>query len=391
MNEGTQGYRTVFHVSLAILTVCFCVSAGQGRAQTVIKGPYPQNVTKTSVKILFETDQPTAGRVVYGAGTMFTGEAKGPKTTMHEIKINGLKPATEYKFLLPGLKGRANRYADDGINKTGGSFKTAVEGNEPFTFLFYGDTRTHEKDHFRVVSAARKFDYDFGIISGDLVETGDVEEQWQTFFDVEHELMRRTPLYAVVGNHDDDDDAELLLKYFANPVDSSGNEAYYSFVYGNSLFVVIDHHVHETELMTGKQSGWLQQTLAAYADDKKIKNRFVLVHVPPFCSKPGRPGSAKMYKKLGLFLETGVDLLMGGHNHHYERGLAENGVVYLTCGGGGAPLYDTLGPRRVKDPPHDVLVGLKSFCFVKFDVNENGFKFTAYNEKGDVIDKYEKK
>ena len=35
----------------------------------------------------------------------------------------------------------------------------------------------------------------------------------------------------------------------------------------------------------------------------------------------------------------GVDLVLNGHDHFYERSIDDNGVMYVIAGGGGAPLY----------------------------------------------------
>lgn len=52
-------------------------------------------------------------------------------------------------------------------------------------------------------------------------------------------------------------------------------------------------------------------------------------------------GAFVRLKYVPLFEQYGVDLVIGGHSHIYQRG-SRNGVHYLVVGGGGAaPLEDT--------------------------------------------------
>jgi MYXO-CTERM domain-containing protein len=67
--------------------------------------------------------------------------------------------------------------------------------------------------------------------------------------------------------------------------------------------------------------------------------KFVVVHHSPWASGP-HGGNAKLLdgRVPELLAAHGVDLLLGGHDHIYERGAAQE--KYLVSGGGGAKLYE---------------------------------------------------
>jgi 3',5'-cyclic AMP phosphodiesterase CpdA len=299
----------------------------------------------------------------------------------------------KYFYKIPSSNTRENRFADGKANSTEGWFKTPPEKSEKFSFIVYGDTRTDREPedelqaHSRVVRQIRKHPADFGVIVGDLTEQGDLERQWQDFFDVEHDLMRFLPVYAVVGNHDEAKRAALLIRYFGHPTKSSGSEYYYSFIHGNSLFIVLDHHVHEAELLKGKQKDWLKKTLSENSPRRKpaIKHRFVFVHVPPFTVMDKRDASPVLKDYLGMFRKNGVEMIISGHDHHYAFGELPSGLTFMICGAAGAPLYDLADEKILAKKPFKILAAKKSYCFVKFDVDGEKYSFTAYDDKGEII------
>jgi hypothetical protein len=178
-----------------------------------------------------------------------------------------------------------------------------------------------------------------------MVSSGEEEDDWQRFFEIEYELIRNVPIFAAIGNHEEHDgDADLYLKYFAPPQQSSGREEFYAFTYGNTRFIVMDTHVKT--ILGGpdfEQGGWLDEELGA--DDPAIEHKFIVLHHGPYSSKPGRSGNLGVNVFwMDKFLDAGVDMVLSGHDHYYERGEDQRGMRYAIVGGGGAPLYDTDGP-----------------------------------------------
>ncbi|RLC63773.1 MAG: hypothetical protein DRI01_04610 [Chloroflexi bacterium] len=133
-------------------------------AQTgvITRGPYLQNVTPTSIMIVWETDQPTDSVVNYGLTTEYGSITSNVTfTTRHVITLEGLNPYTTYHYLVGNSTD--NLSADS-------TLKTAASANQTsFSFAVYGDCRTRIAEHQSVVDSIISVNPDFCINTGDLV------------------------------------------------------------------------------------------------------------------------------------------------------------------------------------------------------------------------------
>lgn len=97
------------------------------------------------------------------------------------------------------------------------TFKTAPISN-PFNFVAFGDTRTDSAAHQMVVNAIIDHHPDFALNVGDLVGNGTYITMWNTFFNIEKDLMKNTPYMPIVGNHEHPEDNACKFYYlFALP------------------------------------------------------------------------------------------------------------------------------------------------------------------------------
>jgi 3',5'-cyclic AMP phosphodiesterase CpdA len=246
------------------------------------------------------------------------------------VVVDGLRPATRYTYEVKV-----------GNLVEAGELATAPEEGSPapFTFVVYGDTRSQVAPHRRVIERIRAEVPDFLLGTGDLVDEGGKENQWQQFFDIEHELLRDNCLYPAVGNHDRQGrgrTADSWRTYFAVPENSPDPERYYAFTYGNSRFLVLDSNMHSFALTD--QTAWLERQLQAARQSPDIRHVFVVMHHPPFSISLHGGHRDLRERWTPLYEKYGVDAVFSGHDHVYGR--AENGGVrYFVSGGGGAPLY----------------------------------------------------
>ena len=104
---------------------------------------------------------------------------------------------------------------------------------------------------------------------------------------------------------------------------------YYSRRVGDvGLFLLDSNRIGEGQL------GWLNRALARSAAPWKV----VAFHHPPY-SCGGYLGVRSVRRLLvPVFERHDVDLVLSGHDHHYQR-FRRRGVTYVVHGGGGAPLY----------------------------------------------------
>jgi hypothetical protein len=139
--------------------------------------------------------------------------------------------------------------------------------------------------------------------------------------------------FPSLGNHDwITPGAKPYLDYFTLP----GNERYYEFVRGDVHFFAIDSDEREPDGIgpTSKQARWLESALGA----SKSAFQVVYMHHPPYSS--GSHGSSVELR--WPYAKWGVELVLAGHDHHYER-LVQDGIVYVVNGLGGNRSYD-IGP-----------------------------------------------
>jgi tartrate-resistant acid phosphatase type 5 len=133
--------------------------------------------------------------------------------------------------------------------------------------------------------------------------------------------------FPSLGNHDwRVPGARPYLEYFTLP----GNERYYELVWGPLHLFALDSDPHEPDGndASSVQAKWLRERLAASTSPWQL----VYMHHPPYSS--GDHGSSDFMR--WPFAEWGVDVVLAGHDHHYER-IERDGIVYFVNGLGGNP------------------------------------------------------
>jgi tartrate-resistant acid phosphatase type 5 len=140
--------------------------------------------------------------------------------------------------------------------------------------------------------------------------------------------------FPALGNHDwYTKGAKPYLDYFTLP----GNERYYTFSRGPIDFFALDSAPNEPDgnAPHSKQARWFK----AAAAQAKGAWQIAYMHHPPHSSGPhgSSPEAAWPYA------EAGIDLVLAGHDHVYERAVV-GGLTFLVNGLGGAPLYSFARP-----------------------------------------------
>ena len=152
---------------------------------------------------------------------------------------------------------------------------------------------------------------------------GEVREHLQALLD------DKVTFYATLGNHDDSN--QRFYDYF-----NMKGEEYYRLKEGNASFYALN-----SNYMDRRQLKWLEEQLAK--DDSEWKIAFF--HHPPY-SSGGKHGSSTKLREIvePIFLKYGVNVVMAGHEHFYERIKPQKGIHYIISGAGGK-----LRPGDVKD------------------------------------------
>jgi tartrate-resistant acid phosphatase type 5 len=136
--------------------------------------------------------------------------------------------------------------------------------------------------------------------------------------------------FPSLGNHDwMSDGARPYLDYFTLP----GNERYYDFERGSAHLFSLDSDPHEPD---GIDAGSVQaRWLKTKAGASKSAFQIVYMHHPPYSS--AMHGSSFVMQ--WPYRDWGVDLVLSGHDHTYER-IEADGLTYVVNGLGGNMPYD---------------------------------------------------
>lgn len=124
--------------------------------------------------------------------------------------------------------------------------------------------------------------------------------------------------YAVMGNHEyGTGTADVTFRYFG-PRAGEGSQGYYSFDIGEWHVIVLNDNAGFVPIGTGTaQEAWLKADLAA--NTKKCT--IAMFHQPYYLSSnvPGFTVRPTLRSTWRVLYEAGVDVVLNGHQHHYER------------------------------------------------------------------------
>jgi hypothetical protein len=343
-----------------LIAAGFAAAGYLGAEDRLAGGPYVINVTQRSATVAWVID---GGAAVLSAGGKIVKSS--PALRVEKSQFTGLQPGTSYNYEIPGHPDAT------------GTFRTAPAATAAFQFVAYGDTRTRHDVHRKVVEAILKYAApDFIVQTGDMVADGSDSSLWPTFFDIEHQLLRKAAYFPALGNHERND--SFFYQFF-------GGKAYYSFNWGNAHFTILDSDVpNVAPTPAARDAFWAEETRWLEDDLQRNQNaeyRFVAAHHPPMTAVAKRQDDNPHMKALiPMFEKYKVTACIFGHDHNYQHYL-KNGVHYIITGGGGAPLYD------VDMPPADITKKVISTeNFVVFKVDGKKLRIEAFEPSGETIE-----
>lgn len=306
----------------------------------VNRGPYLQIGTPNSVIVRWRTLLATDSRVSYGTdvGSLVSTADVGTVTTEHEVPLTGLSPDTRYFYSI----GSTTEIMAGGDSSHTFVTSPVLATEKPTRIWVIGDAGTANsnqravKDAFVNYTGARGAD--FWLMLGDNAYNSGTDVEYQNaVFDMYPEMLRRWVLWPTRGNHEglyagvNNDYYDIFTMPSAGQAGgiASGAEAYYSFDYGNIHFICLDSEGSNRSAI-GAMMTWLRNDIAATTQDWVI----AFWHHPPY-SKGSHDsddpldsgGRMKDMRDTALpFMdEVGMDLVLTGHSHSYERSFLLDG------------------------------------------------------------------
>jgi predicted phosphodiesterase len=176
------------------------------------------------------------------------------------------------------------------------------------------------------------------------------------------------PFKGVQGNHDSSSYARL----FGQP------SMIHAFDAGQSRIIMLN-----TEESYSANTQFLENQLKNTKQPWKI----VAMHNPLYSSPSNHPEEKELAGRLQpLFDQYGVDLVIYGHNHNYERiKLPDKPTVFIQAGTGGESHYDIKGSRS------DGGVEFQDdndYGFVKLTINNNTISGQFISHGGKILDSF---
>ena len=341
------------------------------------KGPYLQNVDTRQATIMWASDSVEPARI--------TVRKPGHTKDVARVVTTGTTCAPVWETTVSGLQA-GQRYVysvEQGGDRAEGELQMAPRTGRPFTAMIYGDNRSDARAHAAIIERMSNEDPDFIVHTGDLVVAGALAEEWDSFFRVAGPLLRNRPVFPISGNHEHAGDPELtqFRQYFHLP----NGEFYFAFTWSNVRFLAIDVNVRaDAGQPDAAQSAWLIDQVRRAETEPGITHTIAFLHQGPFSSNPVRTGNLGVRALLQHMHTLGLDLVVSGHDHYYERGRADYGLPYMVVGSGGAPLYPTRGPGDYG--AYEAFQSISQHAFVKLRSTGQTVGLCAVNLDGVAFD-----
>ncbi|MBN8226435.1 discoidin domain-containing protein [Corallococcus macrosporus] len=341
--------------------------------------PYLQSVKQTSAIVAFRTASSCNPTVRYGEGTNLTSSVSASVTgTRHAVKLSGLSAGRTYGYVVEACGSRT------GLR----SFQTSTMSTATQAhFTAMGDFGTGGSMQAKVMAVMNTpaWRSELLLALGDNAYPDGTDAEFQEhLFTPMAGLLREVPMFATPGNHEYvTNQAQPYLDNMYLPANNpAGTERYYSFDWGPVHFLSLDSNcavglASADRCTLAAQKAWAEADLAANTRPWTV----AFFHHPSWSS--GEHGSQlTMRRQFGpLFEKYGVDLVLTGHDHNYERSKpmfgdalassTQRGIPYLVVGSGGA----TLRPFPSSQPAWTALRDNQSYGFL--DVMVDGGTLTA--------------
>jgi hypothetical protein len=347
-----------------------------------------------NARVSYGTSTTERDRTVHAVQRTYTDGLNGETVFTYHARLHGLAPGATFHYSVT---------ADNDSNADqpfSASFQTAPRGRAAFRWTSYGDLATPNtlwvlsspQSRF-AVEAVEQFNPLFHLLNGDLcyanLNPAAQPAVWRDFGNNNQTSAANRPWMPCLGNHEVEFNNGIqgfrsYLTRYALP--DNGTEfpgRWYSFRVGSALFISLDADdvifqdgaafvggpspltpaastgnapiepgtsFYIRGYSAGAQTRWLEQTLRDAADDDDVDWIIVQMHQDALSSSKTGNGSDKGIREawLPLFDRYGVDLVLCGHDHDYERSWPVRGCNHDTGQDvATGAVVDTLQPKPV--------------------------------------------
>jgi predicted phosphodiesterase len=214
-----------------------------------------------------------------------------------------------------------------------------------------------------------KFPFEFVLMMGDNIYGGQRPNDFVMKFERPYQalLSAGVKFYAAIGNHDDPNADRAYAAFNMN-----GNR-YYTYTKKTVRFVVAD-----TNFFDPAQVEWMDNTLKDAREQWKI----VYFHHPLYSNGDRHGSNIELRVRIEpLLVKYGVDVVLSGHDHIYERLKPQKGITYFVAGSGGMLRKGGITPSSL------TAAGFADDqAFMLMEVDGGQLHFQAISRTGKIID-----
>ena len=307
---------------------------------SILRGPYLQKLTPSSVVIKWRTVSNMESKVFYGVTqTSFPDSvATNPLQTEHELELTGLLANQKYYYYIQDDNDIVLPPSPDQYFITSPPHGTA----QAVTAWVLGDPGTANQNARDVRDAYYNYigsnHTDMMLFLGDNAYNSGTDAEYQSamFENMYEDKLKNTVSWSCLGNHDgytaiSSTQSGPYYDIFTFPTNGeaggtpSGTEAYYSFDYANIHFIVLESY--ETDRSIGSAMyNWALMDIQNTTQDWIV----AFWHHPAYSKGSHNSDTETELIEMRenfvpMLEENGVDLVMSGHSHSYERSYFVNG------------------------------------------------------------------
>ncbi|MCI5059014.1 MAG: metallophosphoesterase family protein, partial [Flavobacteriales bacterium] len=305
------------------------------------RGPYLQLGTPNSMVIKWRTQNPTSSKVMYStdSSNLNMVVVDSAFTTEHEVELANLNPFTKYYYAIGSLTDTIFGYGD----YSNAFYTSKTTGDKsPLRIWALGDAGTANSNQRSVRDAYYNYsnqNYTNVVLQlGDNAYSDGTDSEYQNamFNNMYEDILRKSVFWSTIGNHDErsvdlNSQTGPYFDIYTFPKNgeagglASGTEEYYSFDNGNVHFIVLSSENGDLS-SNGTMMTWVDNDINATTQDWII----ALWHHPPYSkgshnSDISSRETQMRQNALPILEAAGIDLVLCGHSHSYERSYFING------------------------------------------------------------------